>query len=611
MNRILGSFLLLVLLLPLAHGSQYQTARENILEQERALATNAGELSESKRFNALLDLYFQYTMLEFPEFATFIGHPSGQDRWTDNSIKAIKRRESDSRRALEILEAIDRDSLDGVDRLNYDLYLDGANKQVEGIRFPQYLLPVTQLNGIQQDSARTLSVMPRKTTGQLKNIVARLEALPESIENVTAHLKTGLQAGVTPPAITLRDIPDQIAALLTDDPMESALMTQFKNRSDGISKADWNKLTKRATRAYKKSVAPAFRRLHEFFVTEYLPGARKSIAATELPDGQAWYAYRIRQMTTTDLTAEEIHALGQTEVKRIRAKMDEIIVSTGFEGDFADFTEFLRNDSQFYFDSANDLITAYRDISKRADAATVRVIGKLPRLPYGVEAIPDFIAKSQTTAYYQQGSQEAGRAGTFFANTYDLKTRPSWEMEALSLHEAVPGHHLQLSLQAEIDMPWFRRFGGETAFVEGWGLYSESLGEEMGFYEDPYSKFGQLTYEMWRAVRLVVDTGMHALGWTRDDAIQFFKDNASKTEHDITVEIDRYIVWPAQALAYKIGELRIKELRARAESALGQKFNVRHFHDAVLANGAVPLNVLESQIDEWIATQQAKAASIN
>ncbi|NNF17114.1 MAG: DUF885 domain-containing protein, partial [Gammaproteobacteria bacterium] len=252
------------------------------------------------------------------------------------------------------------------------------------------------------------------------------------------------------------------------------------------------------------------------------------------------------------------------------------------------------------------LITEYRDICKRADAATVKIIGKLPRLPYGVEAVPDYIAKSQTTAYYQRGSQEAGRAGTFFANTYDLKTRPRWEMEALSLHEAVPGHHLQLALQSEIDMPWFRRFGGETAFVEGWGLYSESLGEEMGFYKDPYSKFGQLTYEMWRAVRLVVDTGMHSMGWSRDEAIKFFKDNAGKTEHDIVVEIDRYIVWPGQALAYKIGELKIKELRARAEAALGKNFEVRSFHDAVLANGSLPLKILEAHIDEWIEKQGMK-----
>jgi uncharacterized protein (DUF885 family) len=311
-------------------------------------------------------------------------------------------------------------------------------------------------------------------------------------------------------------------------------------------------------------------------------------------------------MTTTDLTPQQIHDLGLSEVARIRAEMDRVIAGSGFSGDFAAFTEFLRTDPQFYYTKPEDLLAGYRDISKRADPELIKLFGTLPRVPYGVTPVPDFMAPSQTTAYYEPGSLEAGRPGQFFANTYKLDERPKWEMEALTLHEAVPGHHLQISLQQEVeDMPWFRRFGGETAFFEGWGLYAESLGTEMGFYKDPYSKFGQLTYEIWRAIRLVVDTGMHSLGWSRQQAIDYFIANTGKAEHDIVVEVDRYIVWPGQALAYKIGELKIKELRAYAERELGPAFDIRSFHDQLLVNGAVPLSVLETHIHEWVAAEKA------
>ena len=296
--------------------------------------------------------------------------------------------------------------------------------------------------------------------------------------------------------------------------------------------------------------------------------------------------------------------MGLREVKRIRAEMDEIIISTDFVGDFEEFLHYLRTDPQFFHTSAADLMREYRDIAKRADPALMKVFGHLPRTPYGVLQVPSYAEQSVTTAYYQSGSIKAGRPGYYFANTYALETRPRWEMEALSLHEAVPGHHLQISIQQELEnMPWFRQNPSYTAFVEGWGLYAESLGEEMGFYKDPYSKFGQLTYEIWRAIRLVVDTGMHYLGWSRQQAIDFFKANAGRSEHDIVVEIDRYIVWPGQALAYKIGELKFKELRAYAEDKLGEEFDVRAFHDEVLGKGAVPLNVLDANTRAWVDKQ--------
>jgi uncharacterized protein (DUF885 family) len=316
----------------------------------------------------------------------------------------------------------------------------------------------------------------------------------------------------------------------------------------------------------------------------------------------AWYNYNASRETTTNLSADEIHKLGLSEVARIREQMEKLIRSTGFRGSFKDFSYFLRTDSRFYFSKKEDLLKEYRDIAKRIDPELVKLFGVLPRLPYGVKPVPDYDEKSQTTAYYNGGSLESGRAGYFFANTYNLKTRPKWEMEALTAHEAMPGHHLQISLaQEKADLPEFRKNGGYTAYVEGWGLYSESLGEELGLYKDTYSKFGQLTYEIWRAIRLVVDTGIHSKGWTREQAIKYFMENSSKSEHDVTVEVDRYIVWPGQALAYKIGELKIKELRKMAQEQLGEKFDIRAFHDELLGGGSLPLNVLEENMKKWLA----------
>ena len=431
-----------------------------------------------------------------------------------------------------------------------------------------------------------------------------MEALPKYVDESIALLSAGMNKGVTPPAITLRDVPQQIRGQLVDDASKSPLLKGFLDIPATVDPLQADSLRKRAEQVYREQVVPAYEKLLEFTENQYLPGARQTIAARDLPDGEAWYQNNVALMTTTDLTPQQIHDIGLREVKRIRGEMDAVIESTGFAGSFEDFLYFLRTDPQFYHTTAEGLMREYRDIAKRADPELTRLFGILPRTPYGVIEVRDYAAKSTTTAYYQPGSLKAGRPGYYFANTYALDTRPRWEMEALSLHEAVPGHHLQIAIQQELEgLPWFRQTPSYTAFVEGWGLYSESLGEEMGFYKDPYSRFGQLTYEMWRAIRLVVDTGMHYLGWSRQQAIDFFKENAGKSEHDIVVEVDRYIVWPGQALAYKIGELKIKELRAYAEEQLGDQFDIRAFHDEVLGRGAIPLSVLDANIKSWVRDQ--------
>jgi len=570
----------------------------------KSLTSNEEGLSDEQRLKRFHDLSYDLAMLEYPAFATNMGDPRGQDRLQDLSAESVERRRQADRDALALIRSIDRNTLPEPEQVNYNLLLDGLEKDVHSQRFPNEYLQMNQMGGPQQDLASLLAMMPDARAEQLENQIARMEALPAYIDQSIALMRKGLEADVSPPKITLRDVPQQIRNQLVDDANESPLLTGFADIPDTVDPLQADTLRKRAAEVYRQQVVPAYEKLLEFTESEYLPGARETTAARDLPDGEAWYQNNVALRTTTDLTPQQIHDIGLSEVRRIRARMEDIIESTGFEGSFGEFLHFLRTDPQFYHTSAEDLMREYRDISKRADPELTRLFGILPRTPYGVIEVPDYAAKSTTTAYYQRGSLKAGRPGYYFANTYALDTRPRWEMEALSLHEAVPGHHLQISIQQELEgLPWFRQNPSYTAFVEGWGLYSESLGEEMGFYKDPYSKFGQLTYEMWRAIRLVVDTGMHYLGWSREQAIEFFKENAGKSEHDIVVEIDRYIVWPGQALAYKIGELKIKELRAYAEQTLGDEFDIRAFHDEVLGKGAVPLSVLDANIRAWVRQQ--------
>ena len=559
---------------------------------------------DDERLWQLFDAHWEYQMKASPESATWRGYPGQNGRWSDLSLKAINDGKATDRLTLRAILSINRAKLNEANQLNYDLFRRNAEMAVEKQKFPGEYLALNQMDGLPRDVPSMIAMMPAENIANYEDIQSRLKGVPELVDQTIALLQEGLARGIVPPKMPLRTVADQVGGQIQDGALTSPMLSHFKLFPATISLGEKTRLTEAAKTVYNGEVKPAMERLHVFLRDEYVPKCRPTVGRSALPNGEEWYKYMIKHYTTTSLSPDAIHKIGLSEVKRIRSEMEAIKTKVGFEGGLHKFFEFLRTDPRFYYETADELLAGYRDICKKADPELMKLFRKLPRQPYGVVPIPAYIEKSVTTAYYQPGSNQAGRAGFFFANTYDLKSRPKWEMEALALHEAVPGHHLQLAVADEIDgLPEFRKYGRYTGYVEGWGLYSESLGEEMGFYTDPYSKFGQLTYEMWRAIRLVVDTGIHAKGWSREEAIDFFQANAGKTEHDIVVEIDRYIVWPGQALAYKLGELKIKELRAKASKTLGDQFDVRGFHDEILWNGALPLSILDKRINNWIDTQ--------
>jgi len=565
------------------------------------METDMSTTSDTKALHELLEDEWNKRVEQYPEWATQLGDNRFNDKLNDASYETIIRLQGESKELLNKIKDIDRSVLSVEDQLNYDLFLNDLIHGMKGFEYLLYLIPVTQMGGIQIGFAGISNYMPFKSVSDYENYIARMRAFPKKVEQTIDLMRRGVEVGWVPPKIVLDAVPDQIKTQFDRPVEDSPLFEPFVEFHRSVSSDDQERLSREIKHVIENDVYVSYRSLLSFFLEDYLPHCRESIACIDFPKGDEYYQYLIKGYTTTDLTAQEIHEIGVNEVARIRSEMRTVIEGSDFEGSFDEFLTFLRTSPEFYFDTEDELLDAYRAICKRADAQLPKFFGRLPRLPYGVKAIPDYQAPASPTAYYYSGSQRAGRSGYFMANTYKLESRPKYEMEALSVHEAVPGHHLQISLAQELeDIPMFRRYGGYTAFIEGWGLYSEKLAEEMGFYDDPYSKFGQLTYEMWRACRLVVDTGMHALGWTRDEAIDYMSDNTAKTGNDIKVEIDRYIAWPGQALAYKIGELRIRELRKRAEEEMGANFNIRDFHDVVLGDGAVPLDILERHVEKYI-----------
>ena len=497
-------------------------------------------------------------------------------------------------------------TLSGADRFSYNVLLYWLTQGVELGKFPSELLSLS--NRFESSAWYLLTAFdgaPAENAGDYEKMLDLLRGIPTRLEQQTALLQRGVRDGIVQPEVAVRAVPAQLDALTSAEPARSPLLEVFRRFPKSIPQAEQDRLSRQANAIVDAQVIPALRKFRTYVADQYLPRAAKSIARSALPDGKAWYAAAVRQETTTDLTPAEIHAIGLAEVKRLRGEMDAIIRKSGFQGSFSAFVEFLRADPRFYFTRAEDMMAVYRDVCKRIDPELTRLFGRLPRTPYGVREMSAASSASATSAFYSRAG--GTRPGWFMVNTYRLETRPKYEMEALALHESVPGHHLQRSLEREMgEVPKFRGRLRVNAFSEGWGLYAESLGEEMGFYRDPYSKFGQLSMEVWRACRLVVDTGMHALGWPRQQAIDFMKENTGLSEHNIVAEVDRYIDMPAQALSYKIGELKFKELRKLAEAELGARFDIRAFHDAVLANGSIPLAVLEAEIRGWIAERKVK-----
>ena len=575
------------------------------LAQSHPVPQNA----DTKALHTLFDAEWDYSMQQSPENASELGDRRWNDRWSDESLVAYARRYAHNREVLAGLKKINRANLNAADQLNYDLFQKNYERALEGYKFRQFLIPLNQRGGIQTQDELADSLR-FETKKDYQDWITRMRSFPVLMDQTIDLMREGIKERMVHPKVIMQRLPAQIDKQIVSDPTQSGFYKPFQHFSAEISPADQQELSQEARQAIEQQVVPAYKKFKEFFVNEYLPACFDQVGIWQVPHGDELYAYDVRRYTTTDLTPDQVHEIGLKEVARIRAEMDRVMQQTGFKGTREEFFKFLRTDPQFYYKSPDDLFEAYKAMAKTIDPNLVRVFRTLPREPYGVEAIPAVAAPDTTAAYYRPGAADGSRAGTYFVNLYKPETRPKWEMLVLTLHESVPGHHLQIARAHELgEMPKFRRFAGYTAFIEGWGLYAESLGDDMGLYTDPYAKFGELTYQMWRAVRLVVDTGIHAKHWTRDQAIKYFMDNAPKAELDIVNEIDRYIAWPGQALAYKIGELKIHELRTRAQDQIGKKFDLRAFHDMVLGSGPLPLDILERNVNEWIVEQKNGAAT--
>lgn len=564
----------------------------------------------AERLHALFESAWQKELADNPMMATYAGDARYNDRWPDMSAAGIARRHQHDRDTLAALRAIPRAGLTPAEQLDYDLFAREYEQRLATHAFKPWLWQIDHQGGIQTLSEVT-EILSFRSVKDYEDWIKRLQGVGPLVDQHIALLDEAVREGRTQPRAIMERLPPQLALQVVDSPEKSPFYGPFRRFPDSITPADRARLDAAGRAAIAGSVLPAYRRLQQAFTERYLPATRSSVGISDSPQGGDYYRERIAYHTTLPgLTADEIHSIGLAEVARIRGEMLKIKDQVGFKGTLQEFFVFLRTDPQFYYKTPQELFEAYLAVSKRIDPGLVKLFGKLPRTPYGLRPIPATSAPNTTTAYYQPPAADGSRAGYYYVNLHRPEVRPKYEMEVLSVHEAVPGHHLQIALALEqTTMPRFRRNAGYTAYVEGWALYSESLGEELGLYQDPYSKFGQLTYDMWRAVRLVVDTGLHAKGWTRQQAIDFFKDNAAKTEADIVNEIDRYIAWPGQALAYKIGQLRISALRRDAERTLGARFDIRAFHDTLLATGAVPLDVMESRMRAWIAAQQTAEAA--
>ncbi|KPZ68601.1 hypothetical protein AN944_03414 [Shewanella sp. P1-14-1] len=581
---------------------------DNYKSEEVASETqnvSASKKVEDMDLQSIIDKAWQVNLDFSPQLAYSLGDESKASQLPDLSPETLAAKNIRQQELLSSLKQLDQNTLSATGKINAQLLQYQLQNEVDLYRYKDHYLPITAESGFHAYVA-SMANATFNTTQDYENYLTKLAALSNYFAQQTFWLKQGLSSGITPAKATLTGFEDSISAYIV--PVEQSRyfkpFIQFPSHFTAEQKA---KLEKKGKQVVSEQVLPLYQQFFDFMTQEYIPNARTSIAANDLPNGKSFYQNRVAYYTTLDMTADEVHALGLEEVARIKAEMEQVISDVEFEGSFADFLHFLRTDPQFYPKTAEELLKEAAYIAKKADAVLPKYFATLPRTPYGIKPVPAEIAPKYTTGRYS-GSNRDDEPGYYWVNTYALDKRPLYEMEALTLHEAVPGHHLQISLNKELtDLPNFRRYSYISAFGEGWGLYSEYLGLEAGFYQDPYSNFGRLTYEMWRAARLVVDTGMHAKGWTRQEAIDFMASNTALSMHNVTTEIDRYISWPGQALSYKIGELTIKRLRNKAEEALGEDFDIRLFHDALLENGSITMEILEQKVNEFIAEQQKQA----
>ena len=555
-------------------------------------------------------IYFEDNLRANPLLATYIGDHRYDDQ-LPNSIgpQYLAASRALNQKYLAAIRALDPDSLSPADRISYDIFLYEREREARGERFPFHLLPINQAGSlltVMPALGSGTNAQPFKTVADYEHWLQRLDGLAVWMDQAVVNMREGATKGVVQPRAVMEKVLGQLDAMVVPQAQDSQYFAPIRNFPADFSAADRERLTAEYSRMLDATLLPAYRRLRDFVRDEYLPQSRSSVAWTALPDGQAWYAYYVQEHTTTNLTPDEIHALGLGEVKRILGEMDDVRRQVGFKGDLEAFFTFLETDPQFYFTQGSDLLDGYRALKTRIDAALPKLFSVFPRADYEVREVEAFRAQSAAGAYYQQPSADGSRPGVFYVNTYNLKAQPKFGMETLSLHEAAPGHHFQVSIQQELEgVPRFRRFGGDyTAYVEGWALYAESLGKELGLFTDPYQWYGRLNDEQLRAMRLVVDSGLHAKGWTREQAIKFMLDNSTMAESDVVSEVERYIAWPGQALGYKVGDLRIQGLRHKAEQALGPKFDLRDFHREVLSDGAVPMDVLEAKVERWIAARR-------
>lgn len=575
----------------------------------------AKEPAPDKALAAFFERQFEVRMKEFPESATLLGVEGYNDRLSDYSPAAIARRKALVKRAIAELERFDARKLSTQDRISRELMLfdlrliDQENAFYRDLPFGSTgdgWLPVSSMHGPQQFYAYLARATPFRNAGDYRNYLKRLEALPVALGQMTDQMRTGLRTGWVAPREAMQRVPDMFSTFAGGDVTATPLWKPFTEFPEAVAADERARLADAARRVLAGKVHPAFAAMQRFLRDEYLPGGAASLAASALPPGEAYYALRVREQTTTTLAPAEIHRIGLAEVARIRAEMDKVIASTGFKGTFTEFVTFLRTDPRFFFKKPEERLAAYRDIAKRVDAELPKLFAELPRIPYGIRAMEAY--EGDNADHYSSPALDGSRAGFFEANVNNLEKRPSHEMESTLMHEAVPGHHLQNARALELQgLPKFRRAGWYVAYGEGWALYAESLGKEMGFYKDPHQNFGRLMAEMLRACRLVIDTGLHSQGWKREASIKYLAENSGVHPDFAAAEVDRYVVWPGQALGYKVGELRIKALRAKAEAALGERFDLRRFHNAVLDDGPVPLTLLEARIDEWIASRKGKS----